>query len=132
MAAILIACAFSAGVHLALAPEHLAESPRLGAGFLIAATVLLASGLAVFVFPEADSAPLTVALMCAGLIAAYAASRTIGLPGLEPEPESLDAIGLVTQVPQLGALILALRLYRKNRSRHERLHETRRIGWTRT
>jgi hypothetical protein len=131
LAGILICCAFSSGVHLALAPEHLTESPRLGAGFFVAAAMLLAGGLAVFMFPEADAPPLTVALMGAGLIAAYTASRTLGLPGLEPDPEPLDAIGLSTQVPQLAALILALRLYRENRSRHERLHETRRIGWTR-
>jgi hypothetical protein len=129
---ILICCALSSGVHVGLAPEHLAESSRLGAGFLIAAAMLLVAGLAVFVYPRADVPPLATALVCAGLLAAYAASRTVGLPGLEPEREALDAIGLITQTPQLVALVLALRLYRENRSRRAPLHETRRIGWTHT
>jgi hypothetical protein len=48
--------------------------------------------------------------MLAALVGAYAASRTIGLPLLEPLAEPFDAAGPATQVVQGGGLCAALRL----------------------
>jgi len=42
---VLIACAFSAGIHFALMPSHADESAALGAGFAVAGLLLLAFGL---------------------------------------------------------------------------------------
>ena len=39
---VIVACAISAGVHAALAPEHFAEATGAGVGFVVA-TVLLAA-----------------------------------------------------------------------------------------
>jgi|SRR5215207_9581731 len=103
-AAILICCALICGVHLGLAPEHLTESPRFGDSFAFAAALVLAAALAAFVH------------------------RGEALSLAEPA----DAIGLITQIPQLVALILGIWLYRKSRSWLLPLHQRRRIGWTRT
>jgi hypothetical protein len=107
---VVTACAVSAGVHAGLVPSHLAESRALGIAFAISAVALLWAAASV---ARADEPPVPCALaaaMLAGLIAAYAASRTIGLPLLEPHAEPLDAVGLVTQVVQGAGLCAALRL----------------------
>ena len=115
---LLYACAFSAGVHLALAPSHLEESAPLGVAFAAAAALLIALALGVFMRPG-DPRPLaaTTALLVS-LLVAYLASRTVGLPGLEPEPEPLDAVGLLTKGIEVLGLPAALCLHLDNRSRH--------------
>jgi peptidoglycan/LPS O-acetylase OafA/YrhL len=115
---LLYACGFSAGVHLALAPSHLEQSAPLGVAFAAAAVLLIALALGVFMRPG-DPRPLaaTTALLVS-LLVAYLASRTVGLLGLEPEPEPLDAVGLLTKAIELLGLLAALRLHLDNRSRH--------------
>jgi hypothetical protein len=127
-ALVLSASAVSAGVHLGLAPEHLEQSG--GLGFAAAGGLLVSLGLAVFVWPESVSPPLALAVVLATLIFAYAVSRTSGLPMLHPEPENVDAIGLVTKGVEIAALALALRLYVTNRSRRTRLPNERTRRWT--
>jgi hypothetical protein len=125
-ALLLAACAFSAGTHIALAPEHLSESVSLGLGFLLAAALLLVLGLAIFIRPGSLALALLIALLSAALIAAYVASRTAGLPVLDPEPEEVDRIGVITKAVELVALFLSLRLYRENAAGSRRCIETRR------
>src|SRR4029453_7721937 len=84
---LLTACAFSAGTHLALAPEHLVESAALRLGCLPAAALLLALGLGAYTRPHSVRIPLLIALLSAALIAAYIASRSVGLPILHPGRE---------------------------------------------
>jgi hypothetical protein len=50
------------------------------------------------------------ALLFAGLIAAYMASRTTGIPWLAPETEPADVVGLVTKVIEALGLVFALKL----------------------
>jgi hypothetical protein len=109
--AVALACAASAGVHAALAPEHLEESAVLGAGFAIAAVCLLAAAVAFAAkpVPAPIAAPLTAALLVA-LIAAYVVSRTAGLPVPGGEVEPIDGIGVATQAVQIAGLAGALRL----------------------
>jgi len=130
--ALLAGCALSAGVHAGLAPAHLAESPLLGVSFVLAAALLLVLGLGVFVEPRAASLSLAVALTCTALIVAYAASRTLGLPALHPEREAVDAVGIVTNVIELGTLAVALRLYTESGRWHPPLPERRSTSWTPT
>jgi hypothetical protein len=111
---LLSACAFSAGTHIALAPEHLSESTPLGLSFLVAAALLIALGLGAYTRPHSVRIPLLIALLSAALIAAYIASRSVGLLTLHPEPEPVDAVGVTTKAAELVALILSLRLYRRN------------------
>ena len=49
-----------------------------------------------------------VALLLAGLIAGYPATRTTGIPWLAPDPEELDAVGLATNVVEALELVFAL------------------------
>jgi hypothetical protein len=127
---VLFGSALSGGVHLGLAPEHMAESEPLGVGFLASGGLLVLLGVATFVRPRSPRAPLALAFLLAGLIAAYALSRTAGLPLLHPEPEALDAIGLTTKGVELVALVLALRLYVTNRSWLSPLPKQRSNKWT--
>jgi hypothetical protein len=56
----------------------------------------------------------------AGLIAAYLASRTTGIPVLDPEPEALDAVGIATNVVEALGVVVALWLIYPT-GRHARL-----------
>ncbi len=108
-----VACAISAGVHLALVPEHLHESLILAAGFAVTAVALFATAVWNARGPaSAESAALTSGLLVV-LIALFAASRSIGLPGVA-EAEPLDVVGGLTQVVQVIGLAAALTLMRRS------------------
>ena len=70
----------SALIHAAIAPEHYQELPYIGVAFVLGAAFLLAAGLWLLLadWPEAWHLG---ALVCAGMIIALLASRTVGLPG---------------------------------------------------
>ena len=115
---VVLVCALSAGVHLALVPEHLAEGgPRLGGAFA-------ASGLALGVvavlarLPGRDKQVITLAaLVLTANVLAYMASRTTGLPLLIPKPEEVDLLGVVTTIAEVaGALACVLLITRKEPS----------------
>lgn len=107
---VLVACAASAGVHAGLVPSHLAEAPPLGLAFASAALLLVAVTVALARVGRSRWPDALAAGMLAGLIAAYAASRTVGLPLLEEDAEPVDATGLLTQAVQAIGLIAAVRL----------------------
>ena len=109
---VVLATTVSAGIHAGLVPEHLGEMPLLGVSFVLAVLALLAIGAAVAIRPRAWLPASLAALLFAGLILAYVASRTTGLPVLEPEPEEVDAIGIVTIAFQFVGLLAALWLTR--------------------
>lgn len=99
------ACAASAGAHAGLVPAHLNDEPRLGVAFLIAAVLLAAAAMAVAAWPMDRRITTGAGLLLAGLMLAYLATRTTGIPWLDPEPESLDAVGIATNlVESLGVL----------------------------
>jgi hypothetical protein len=107
---VVFACAASAGIHAGIVPEHLREEPRLGVAFIVCVLVLLATGTAVAFRPGARCVAGVALLVLGGLIAAYTASRTTGLPLLAPDPEALDAIGVVAVCIELVGLAFAVRL----------------------
>ena len=107
---VLVACAMSAVAHAALVPEHLREATQLGVAFIASAVLLLAAAALLATRPRSIRAASAAALLFAGLIAAYAASRTTGIPWLEPEAESVDAIGLATKLVEALGLLFALKL----------------------
>jgi len=95
-------------VHAALTPHHLEEIPLLGIGFGVAAVCLFAGALR-FTRDEVSSlAAVAVALLLVALIAAYAVSRTVGLPLSHTEVEPLDVVGIATQAIQVGGLAALL------------------------
>lgn len=109
---VLLATAVSAGIHAGLVPEHLDEMPLLGVSFIVAVLALLVVGVGVVIRPGAQLPAALAALLFAALILAYAASRSTGLPVLEPEPEPVDATGIVTIAVQFAGLLGALWLTR--------------------
>lgn len=115
----MLACAVAAGAHAGLVPEHLRSEPRLGAAFIVAVALLLTGGLAVAARPHDRRSAQAVALLFAGLIAAYTASRTTGIPLLDPEPEAVEAVGTITTVVETLGMLLALWLAQPPR-RHGR------------
>jgi hypothetical protein len=128
--ALLVACAFSAGVHVALAPDHLGESALLGLGFLGSAAMLLALGLGTYVRPDSGRLPPLIALLSSALIAAYLASRTVGLPVLHPAPEAVDPVGVITKGVEVVAVVLSLHLFVENAGGSSRCEGKRRTRWT--
>jgi hypothetical protein len=107
---VVFACAAAAGIHAGLVPEHLRQEPRLGVAFAIATVALLATGTAIVLRPMNGRLARIAALMLGGLIAAYAASRTTGIPLLAPDPEALDGVGIAAISIELAGLCCALRL----------------------
>ena len=106
------ACAISAGAHAGLVPEHLREAPQLGVAFVVSVGLLGAAAVALAIRPECLRAAQGAAVLLAGLIALYAASRSTGIPLLEPHAEPLDAVGVTTKLVEAVGLVFALRLSR--------------------
>jgi hypothetical protein len=105
---LILACAVSAGAHAVLAPAHFQEAPALGVGFGAAAVVLAALAVTLDRRPQSRPALNGAALVLGGLIVAYAASRTVGLPLLGEHREPLDAVGVGTKLIEAFALALAV------------------------
>jgi|SRR5690242_4460795 hypothetical protein len=105
---VIAACAASAGAHGGLVPEHLREDPRLGIAFILAVVLLLGAVAALTIRAGDRRVAQVAALLLAGLILSWAASRTTGIPFLQPQPESVDAVGVVTNLVEALGLALAL------------------------
>ena len=100
-------CAASAGVHVALVPDHLGESLGLGLAFTLCAGALALSAL-VLRQPRHDSwAPKTAGTVLGLTALAYALSRGTGLPWLIPHAEHLDPLGLATSTAEVVAALAA-------------------------
>jgi hypothetical protein len=105
---VIAACAASGGAHAGLVPEHLREAPHLGIAFILAAVLLLAVVAGLALRPEDRRIALVAALLLTGLIASWGASRVIGIPLLQPRPEPVDLVGLVTKLVEVLGLAFAL------------------------
>ena len=109
---VILACAISAGIHGALAPEHFEEGAGAGLGF-VAATVLLAFLAAYLTRRPTQLALAATVAVFGGLIVSYGLAITTGVPGLHPEPEAVDGLALVTKaVEVIGLLVAASQLRR--------------------
>jgi hypothetical protein len=108
--------AASAGAHGALAPAHAAEGAPVAALFALSAVGLGAAAILVDRLREraADSA---AALLLAGLLAAYIASRLTTLWPLD-HAEPVDSLGALTKLVEAAGLLLALRLQQQPRTAH--------------
>lgn len=110
-AALLVsACAASAGAHAGLVPAHLSSEPRLGVAFVIAVVLLVVAAIGVATRPWDRRIAGTAGLLLAGLMLAYVLSRTTGLPVLDPEPETLDVVGIATTAIEALGFLVACRL----------------------
>jgi hypothetical protein len=107
---VILACAVSAGIHAALAPDHFNEGAGAGLGF-VAATVALA-GLVVWLTarPTNQLGLAAAAVVFVGLLASYAFAVTSGLPLLHPEPEPVGGLALGTKAIEVVGLAAAASL----------------------
>jgi hypothetical protein len=78
----------------------------------LATALLLAVAAAVAVRPDDRRAVRAARCLIAGLLVAYLASRTVGIPIFRPEVERADALGVSTKAVEVLALLCALRLGR--------------------
>jgi hypothetical protein len=107
---VVLACAISAGVHAALAPDHFADGTAAGAGFVVAAAGLAGAAVALTLRPTSAAALGGSAILLAGLLVSYALAVTSGLPVLHPTPEPLDGLAVVTKAIEAVGLIAASQL----------------------
>jgi hypothetical protein len=108
---VILACAISAGIHGALAPDHFREGTAAGLGF-VAATVILAVLAVLLTRSPTRSALLAASAVFAGLIASYALVITTGVPVLHPDREAVDGLALFTKAVEGVGLVLAAGLPR--------------------
>jgi hypothetical protein len=94
---VILACAISAGIHGALAPDHFSEGAGAGLGFVASATALASVAVWLTARPASRLALAAAAAAFVGLLASYALAVTSGLPLLHPEPEPIDALALATK-----------------------------------
>jgi hypothetical protein len=113
---LIVACAISAGVHGALAPEHFAEGAGAGGGFLAATIVLAVLVLQLTRRPGRDSTVAAAALVLGGLIVSYFLAATTGVPVLHPDVEPVDGLALATKAVEAVGLLAAIQLLRPGRA----------------
>jgi hypothetical protein len=105
---VVLACAASAGAHAGLIPAHLRDEPRLGVAFVVAVVLLLGALIAVSRRPTGRRALAGAALVLLGLALAYLATRTTGMPVLDPEREAVDVVGVLTTSIEIAGAACAL------------------------
>jgi hypothetical protein len=102
---VIVACAISAGIHGALAPEHFGEGTGAGVGFAAATIALAALAIALTLRPASAVALTGAAAVFAGLLASYGLAITTGVPVLHPDREPIDGLALATKaIEALGLL----------------------------
>ena len=107
--------AVSAGVHAGLAPEHLHESPPLGAAFLVAAMALATAVTALSLRPSRTAVVRLLGALLAAVASAYAVTRLTAVPPLDPSRESLDVLGVGTSSLEALGFLVAARIGRRQR-----------------
>jgi hypothetical protein len=103
--------AVGAGVHAAIAPEHLREWAPLGASF-VAVAILLAAAVAALALRPGDRRPATaLGALLATVAAGYVATRLVAIPPLDPEREPFDTLGICTSAIEVFGLVLAVHIH---------------------
>jgi drug/metabolite transporter (DMT)-like permease len=104
--AVILACAISAGIHAALAPEHFGETTAAGVGF-VASAVLLAALAVVLTRRPSEAALGATVLVFAGLIGSYVLAVTTGIPGVHPDVDPVEGLAVATKAVEAAGLVLA-------------------------
>ena len=103
--------AVGAGVHAAIAPEHLREWAPLGASF-VAVAVLLAAAVAALALRPDDRRPVAaLSVLLATVATGYLVTRLAAIPPLDPERESFDTLGICTSAIEVFGLVLAVHIH---------------------
>jgi hypothetical protein len=110
---VILACAVSAGIHGALAPEHFAEGTGAGVGFVASTVALGALVVAMTLRPASVIALTAAAAVLAGLLASYGLAVTTGLPVLHADREPVTGLALATKAIEAVGLLAAWSLVRR-------------------
>ncbi len=110
---VILACAISAGIHGALAPDHFSEGAGAGLGFVASAVALASVAVWLTARPASRLALAAAAAVFVGRRASYALALTSGLPQLHPQPEPIDGLALATKgIEALGLAAASSLLWR--------------------
>jgi hypothetical protein len=104
--AVILACAVSAGIHAALAPEHFRVTTATGVGF-VASALMLAALAVVLTRRPSEAAFAATILVFAGLIGSYVLAVTAGIPGVHPDVDPVEGLALATKAVEAAGLVLA-------------------------
>jgi hypothetical protein len=104
---VIVACAISAGIHVALVPEHLEEGRAAGIAFAAAAVLLGALAIELTLRPR-PAAHAVGGAVFAGLLVAYALALATGIPLVHPDREPADGLALATKAIEAVGLLAAL------------------------
>src|SRR5690242_2940224 len=96
-----MAVMFSAGIHAALAPEHLQEMPPLGYLFIAAAAGGAVIACALVTRADDIRIQLLAVLFLVGQVLAWALFVTVHVPGFSGTPEGIETIALVCKAGEL-------------------------------
>jgi hypothetical protein len=113
---VIVACAVSAGIHAALAPDHFKEGIGAGVGFVVA-TVLLGVLAVVLTRSPSQVAFGAAAAVFAGLIVSYLLVIATGIPVLHPDVEAVDGLAVFTKVVEAIGLVATASLVKRPSSR---------------
>jgi hypothetical protein len=113
---LIAAGAVGAGVHAAIAPEHLHEWAPLGASFVAVAVVLAAAVAGLALRPEDRRLVAALAALLGAVATGYVATRLAAIPPLDPEREPFDRLGICTSAIEAFGLLLALHIHRAARA----------------
>jgi hypothetical protein len=97
---VVVACAVSAGIHVALVREH--PLPFATAAAVLALLAVLVT------FRPGRAVSGAAAATFAGLLVAYGLAVTTGVPLLHPAPEPVDGLGLFTKAVEAAGLLAAV------------------------
>lgn len=110
---VILACAVSAGIHGALAPDHFDEGTGAGEGFVVATVVLVVLAIGLTRHAESERLLACAMVVFLGLLASYLLAVTTGLPVLHPDPEPVDGLALATKAIEAVGVLAAWSLLRR-------------------
>jgi hypothetical protein len=105
-----LAVAVSVGIHIGLTPEHLAESPRLGDSFIVAAVLGAAIAIALISRPGDRRIAAAAGIFCLGELIAWFLFVTVRVPFFPETPESVETIALISKAVEAVGVVLAVGL----------------------
>lgn len=116
-----------AAIHLVEMPEDFEEMPYLGVLFGVGGVLLVAAAVGLVRRSSSRVAWATGLLTAVGMFVGYCVSRTVGLPGMDPEPwgEPLGVLALVLEVVFVVAAAAAIMAHSRSRQDNE-AHRTAR------
>jgi len=102
-------------IHLIEAPDAFGEAPYKGILFVLNGVGALISAVGIFRGVRKKAWLLGIAV-AGGSILGYIASRTVGLPGIAPEPDAwLEPLGVASLVVEGLFVVLATKVLRTRR-----------------